>query len=69
MGVSMNYKTKTLNKCSFVNLNTDPLKPLAKNTQQQKKKQIRFNEDKITAIAKWRDSWFKGKYECPTKLL
>ena len=62
----MSYSAK---KCSFVNMKIDPLKPLAKSTNPQKKKQKRFNEDKTKAIAQWRDSWFKGKYECPTKLL
>ena len=64
----MSYSAKTYNKCSFVNLKIDPLKPLAKSSKKKKQKK-RFNEDKTKILSEWRDSWFKGKYERPTKLL
>lgn len=64
----MSYNTKTNNKCSFVNMKIDPLKPLAKRSK-KRKKQERFNEDKTKILSEWRDSWFKGQYEYPTKLL
>jgi hypothetical protein len=47
----------------------DPLKPLAKDSKYKRKQKERFNEDKSKVLSQWRDSWFKGQYECPTKLL
>ena len=65
----MSYSPKTYNKCTFVNMKKDPLKPLSRGSNKPKKKQYRFNEDKSKILSDWRDSWFKGQYECPTKLL
>lgn len=64
----MSYNSKTYNKCTFVNLKIDPLKPLAKRSKKKQQKK-RFNEDKSKVLSEWRNGWFKGQYECPTKLL
>ena len=65
----MSYSVKTYNKCTFVNLKIDPLKPRAKDSKYKRKEKERFSEDKSKVLSQWRDSWFKGQYECPTKLL
>ena len=56
----MTYNTK---KCSFVNLNKDPLKPPAKTSPTKNEKASARSKE----LTMWRDGWFKGKYES-TKL-
>ena len=58
----MSYNAKTHKKCSFPKMGNKPL-------PEKKQKKLRFNEDKSKVMAEWRDGWFKGKYEHPTKLL
>tara|TARA_R100001594_G_C3920242_1_gene235551 strand:+ start:355 stop:549 length:195 start_codon:yes stop_codon:yes gene_type:complete len=59
----MTYDPKTYKKCSFVKLSKDPLVPLSK----IEKSKERYN-NKSKQLTEWRDGWFKGKYELPTKL-
>ena len=58
----MTYNAKNYKKCNFVKLSKDPLKPLKKQTKASKKYLAKSKE-----LTNWRDGWFKGKYELPTK--
>ena len=60
----MSYNHKTYKKCNFVKLSKNPLKPSAKII---KSKEIYNNKSR--ELTEWRNGWFKGKYELPTKLL
>ena len=51
-------------KCNFVNLSKDPLKPPAKSGKSAKRFMAKSKE-----LTKWRNGWFKGQYEKSTKLL
>ena len=60
----MTCNPKTHKKCNFVKLTKDPLKPPAKTGKSAQRFMAKSKE-----LTKWRDGWFKGKYELPTKLL
>ena len=54
----MSYNAKNYKKCTFPKMGTKPLPP-------KRPKRVRFSDEKNNVIAKWRDGWFKGKYERP----
>ena len=54
----MGYNAKTHKKCTFPKMGTKPLPP-------KRPKRVRFSDEKNNVIAKWRDGWFKGRYERP----
>ena len=60
----MGYSQKTYKKCNFVKLAKDPLVPLSKIEKSKKRYLAKSRE-----LTEWRNGWFKGKYELPTKLL
>ena len=62
MEYDMSYNHKTYKKCNFVNLAKEPLVPLSKIEKSKKRYLAKSRE-----LTEWRDGWFKGKYELPTK--
>ena len=50
-------------KCSFINLNKDALKPLAKRPKTKNEKASQRSRE----LTMWRNGWFKGQYEKSTK--
>ena len=64
MEYDMTYDPKTYKKCSFAKLSKDPLVPLSKIEKSKKRYLAKSRE-----LTEWRDGWFKGEYELPTKLL
>ena len=58
----MSYSPKTYNKCNFVKFSKDPLKPSSKIEKSKKRYLAKSRE-----LTEWRNGWFKGKYELPTK--
>ena len=58
----MTYDSKSYKKCNFVKLSKDPLKPLSKIEKSKKRYLAKSRE-----LTEWRNGWFKGKYELPTK--